>query len=1570
MAQLERYEPHIAGRIRYEHFHRYAFAAEFVAGATVLDIACGEGYGSAVLSRLAKRVVGVDVDAATVAEANRRYAAGSRLAYVVGEAGAIPFGDASFDVVVSMETIEHLQKPERLIEEVRRVLRPGGLLILSSPDKEVYNRGRSTQNIHHFCELEAIEFASLLGSHFENSRLFGQRMILASSIGETAEEKGRAQVTGYGGFTAERVSQGDFRISPGVVRPRSPEYLIGLASDGALPVPSARHSIFMMRDDDLWDEHARVMRWASGLHEEDEVLRSRVKDLETKLDSKNKDEILASTQTQLDQLRERAEAQAHEIRQLSQGRNTVDWQIISSVLTSVEGCSVSADAASVLQALTQLAIDSIVGQRRIADLEASLASRIADCEVLQRAVDTTSQAIALHAELQTEARQTETALRRRLEENERALETERAEHAERIADAVRAQDDADGLRKAVAALRRKLEENDAELLASQQLTRQAARSVDQTETLEQQAAALRRACEVAASEHRRYADHMSRARETVRLLPRPQREAVVVNFTSRRLRAFRRSGLFLDDYYAKEAGLKDPTKAWANFCRRGCKADVSCNPLLWTHWLAEHVPDLPVRSAAYVAVTAPLIFEDVMHPLFDPGYYVEANGIDLPAGVSPLSHYMNEGRAAGLSPHPLIDTAHLRAARPEDAPFDLVRYVSEPSLYRLPVHPLFDSIHYLETNPDVAASGMNPLTHYVAYGWRENRAPNPLFDNFWYISDNPDVGEAGQVPLAHYARFGAAEGRTPHPLFDPSFYLRTYGDIAEADRPPYAHFLQYGWSEGRAPSSAIAAIANAYPDWTRTRILDDVLAGRMDMSELMRALPAPTSLHGWSRDGDHSYHLPQRLRDYIIERYGEDSIDLYLDLFAVIDLYQDRTDAFDTGREIEKIAERIKTLAVTQGYFAPAVSIIVPVYNNLVYTLTCLLSVLETSTAHSFEIIVADDVSSDRTAEIIGGIGGRVRHLRHEKNLGFLHNCNAAAEAAAGRYLVFLNNDTVVLPGWLDNLITPMEIDPTTGLTGSKLLNGDGTLQEAGGIFWRDGSAWNFGRGQEPWLPEFNYAKDVDYISGASIALPAALWQELGGFDPLFTPAYCEDSDIAFRVRAKGYRTRYQPHSMLVHHEGRSHGRDVTSGIKAYQVANQAKLLGRWSKTLERDHEQNAQNVFLARDRSRGKPHILVVDHYVPQWDRDAGSRTMYAYLRLFAESGFAVTFWSDNLHEDREYTVPLQKMGIEVIYSHAYIDRFPSWLKYNGKYLDYVFLSRPHIAVKYIEEFANFENIKKIYYGHDLHFKRLRQEHKLKGEPSLLVEAEKLEDLEMRLCRGSDIVLYPSLEEINAIRDRLPANVVAFAIPMVVFSNAELTSSEARIAECVNRDPFKLMFIGGFSHHPNVDGILWFVNEVFPLLRAVDRRFHLTIAGSNAPNSVYELANIDIDVLGKISDQELQNLYRSSGMAVVPLRYGAGVKGKVIEAMVHGVPVAMTEVGAQGIPPAEQIGFVGTTPKALADAIIRAANDPLEANMRARRALEFLRAAYSESAVRDLMATVVPELATNSSVVIKESAA
>ncbi|HEX5755146.1 MAG TPA: glycoside hydrolase family 99-like domain-containing protein, partial [Arenimonas sp.] len=253
----------------------------------------------------------------------------------------------------------------------------------------------------------------------------------------------------------------------------------------------------------------------------------------------------------------------------------------------------------------------------------------------------------------------------------------------------------------------------------------------------------------------------------------------------------------------------------------------------------------------------------------------------------------------------------------------------------------------------------------------------------------------------------------------------------------------------------------------------------------------------------------------------------------------------------------------------PRVSVIVPVYNKVEYTLRCLASIANHAPAASFEVLVIDDCSTDATPELLAQVRG-LRMLRNESNQGFLRNCNLAVDHCRGDYLLFLNNDTEVMAGWLDELLQVAEADPAVGLVGSMLVYPDGRLQEAGGIIWRDASGMNYGRDQHPHRPEFNYLREPDYCSGACILIGKQRFEALERFDERFAPAYYEDTDLAFKVRAAGYKVVYTPFSKVIHHEGVSSGTDLTQGIKAYQVANQIKFREKWQSVLATHGEPDA----------------------------------------------------------------------------------------------------------------------------------------------------------------------------------------------------------------------------------------------------------------------------------------------------------------------------------------------------------------------------------------------------------------
>lgn len=617
----------------------------------------------------------------------------------------------------------------------------------------------------------------------------------------------------------------------------------------------------------------------------------------------------------------------------------------------------------------------------------------------------------------------------------------------------------------------------------------------------------------------------------------------------------------------------------------------------------------------------------------------------------------------------------------------------------------------------------------------------------------------------------------------------------------------------------------------------------------------------------------------------------------------------------------------------PEVSIVIPVYNQFDYTYACLESIIRNSGEVSYEILIADDCSTDLTEQIDDIIGG-LHTIHNEKNLRFLLNCKHAAKQARGEYILFLNNDTQVQENWLEPLVSLMQKDPSIGMTGSKLVYPDGRLQEAGGILWSDGSAWNYGNRSDPNAPEYNYVKEVDYISGASICIRRELWEEIGGFDERFVPAYCEDSDLAFEVRRHGYKVVYQPLSVVVHFEGVSNGTDVASGQKAYQVVNQKKFFEKWQQILTQDHYPNGEKVFLARERGRNAKVLLMVDHYVPQYDKDAGSRTVFQYLKLFAESGYHVKFIGDNFFPHQPYTQVLQQMGVEVLYGNWYAKNWKEWLRENGSCIEYAFLNRPHISVKYIDEVRKYTKAFIAYYGHDLHFLREYREYELTGDKGHLQDSVEWKEKELALMRKADIAYYPSVVEEQEIH-RIAPEVNVKAIPAYLFADVPDADYSASSRQDV-------MFIGGFGHRPNVDAVVWLAKEIMPRLNTSLPGLVVHILGSNPPKEVTDLQTENLRIEGFVTDERLEQYYRECRMAIVPLRYGAGIKGKVVEAMRYGMPVLTTSVGAEGMIGAEGILAVEDTPEDFAARFVSLYKDHAALERVSRQEVAYIRENYS----------------------------
>lgn len=633
---------------------------------------------------------------------------------------------------------------------------------------------------------------------------------------------------------------------------------------------------------------------------------------------------------------------------------------------------------------------------------------------------------------------------------------------------------------------------------------------------------------------------------------------------------------------------------------------------------------------------------------------------------------------------------------------------------------------------------------------------------------------------------------------------------------------------------------------------------------------------------------------------------------------------------------------------APLVSIVVTAHGGFAMTLACLRSIRRHAGDIAVEVLLVEDASGEAEMERFRSVPG-LRYVENPANLGFLRSANQALVLARGEYIHFLNNDTIVAAGWLGALLQTFARFHDCGLAGSRLVYPDGRLQEAGGVVWNDGRALNCGRDGDPADPDHAFVREVDYVSGASMLVRSGLFRQLGGFDERYAPAYYEDTDLAFRIRDDGgLRVYYQPASVVRHVEGASHGTDVDAGGKAGQEANRATFAARWKDVLAREHLPPGAHLFLARERAQLKPVVLVVDRMAPRPDRDAGSRAIWQLMRVLGLHGMLVKFWAEDADGEGVYAASLAAHGIELASGSGV--GFEEWMAAHGAYLDLVVLSRPLVAHRHLDAVRRHSAAKILFYGHDIHHLRYISQMRVDPDPDLAGHAHHAREVEEALWRSADLVAYPSDEESRHAGQWMrqhDAPGQAVTVPLFAYEGLPDDVGEGLAARR------NILFVGGFGHAPNEDGAIWFARYVWPMIHGRHPGYRLCLVGADPPDTVVALARTDLLVTGHLPEHELVNYYRSARLVVAPLRFGAGVKGKVLEAMRHGVPCVTTGVGAQGLGAAGclRVADDPATFAALAGELI---DDDAAWMDAARGGLDFLARNFSVDAVWRALSPVV----------------
>ena len=607
-----------------------------------------------------------------------------------------------------------------------------------------------------------------------------------------------------------------------------------------------------------------------------------------------------------------------------------------------------------------------------------------------------------------------------------------------------------------------------------------------------------------------------------------------------------------------------------------------------------------------------------------------------------------------------------------------------------------------------------------------------------------------------------------------------------------------------------------------------------------------------------------------------------------------RLGAFGECTHVERKTPRVIAFPQTDR---PRVSILILTQDQLEHLGGCLAALERTIDAERtpYEVILVFNGTEPRAAQtFLKSINGVHAH-RLALNLGFGGGNNYAAARARGEFLVFLNDDAQVEPGWLDALLDAARAYPNAGAIGSRILFVDGSLQEAGGIIWSDGSTRPLGRGARPGSLAFTYLRSVDYISANGLLVRRADFETLGGFDPRYFPAYYEDTDLCLGLRHRlGRELLYEPRAVMRHVEAAS---TQDNAFRSFLFRrNQALLCEKWAQVLPQYAAPEPESPIAVANavlRRRGSPtRVLVIDDRLP--DPGMGSGGLGSgFVRaqeLFAElgaAGMAVTIYpSDRSHPPKENS--LAALGVDVVE-----ESLADHLAHPENRYDVVVVSRPHNADLFFELLRRaLPGARLVYDAEALYHKRLWIQVQLEEdeEKRKLREAEAaaMQRVETHVAHFADAVVAISHEE----RDWLEAiphhATVELMVPL-------LSAIEMGPADPAARTDavFVAGWLGG-DDSPNVDALRWYCREVVPHVRAALPAFRTLVTGKNPPLSVAQLAGENVVLLGFVTS--IRDLYNVARIAIAPIRMGAGVKNKTMEALQYGVPVVATAVGAEGM--------------------------------------------------------------------------
>lgn len=406
-----------------------------------------------------------------------------------------------------------------------------------------------------------------------------------------------------------------------------------------------------------------------------------------------------------------------------------------------------------------------------------------------------------------------------------------------------------------------------------------------------------------------------------------------------------------------------------------------------------------------------------------------------------------------------------------------------------------------------------------------------LFQPDWYAQTYLGSTKYNFKSLNHYWKFGYSLGYDPSIFFDTDWYSSANSKLLRAGENPLLHFLSKGWKLGLDPS----------PQFSTTYYLrENSDVAEKEMNPIIHFIS-----HGYIEGRiPYASSWPKNITPWTVaSNFNSDS------------------------KPVKNIVNEC--------------ALIIPVHNNWHMTERCLRSIFNTKDANYLDIFVIDDSSTDLTKIHLERYP-LVQVMRTKSNLGFTKACNLAfGKLNSYKYLYLLNNDTEVQDQFYFKSLNVMESNQSAGIVGSTIHFPNGTLQECGAIVWKDGSVHEFGHGSTPNAIEFSFPRKVDFCAGAGLLIRNKALKETEFFDDRYSPAYYEDTDLAFKMRKAGYEVWVSNESRIIHVGGVSYGRDQNSRITHLVEGNRKKFASKWSCILEDFEDPSFDNGEILKNALR-----------------------------------------------------------------------------------------------------------------------------------------------------------------------------------------------------------------------------------------------------------------------------------------------------------------------------------------------------------------------------------------------------